>query len=78
MLKEIGVHSVILGHSERRDLFHETNEEVGLKVKKALEVGLHVIPCVGEHLAERQAGHTNDVVFAQLEAIARLLLSEIR
>jgi triosephosphate isomerase len=60
---------VILGHSERRSLFHETNEEVGKKVAAALKEGLSVIACVGEKLEEREANKTMDVIKAQLEGI---------
>lgn len=62
MLKEAGATYVIIGHSERRQYFHETNETVNKKVKKALAVGLTPIVCVGETLAEREAGQTERVV----------------
>lgn len=70
MIKDCGCEWVILGHSERRHIFGETNELIGEKVKFALESGLKVIPCIGELLSEREAGKTYDVCFAQLEAIA--------
>lgn len=60
---------VILGHSERRSLFHESSEEVGKKVAAALKEGLSVIACVGEKLEEREADKTMDVIKAQLEGI---------
>jgi triosephosphate isomerase len=60
---------VILGHSERRSLFHETSEEVGKKTAAALGEGLSVIACVGESLQEREANKTMDVVKEQLEGI---------
>jgi len=59
---------VILGHSERRQYFHETNEIVNKKVKAALKVGLKPILCVGENIAEYEAGKTEEVVETQLEA----------
>lgn len=62
MLRAIGCHYVILGHSERRQYFHETNEFINEKVKTALEFGLFPILCVGEKLEEREKGITNDVV----------------
>ena len=68
ILKDLGVNWVILGHSERRSLYHESNEVVAKKVKYALETGLHVILCIGEKLDEREAGTTNDVLKAQLTA----------
>ena len=59
MLKSIGVEYVILGHSERRQYFNETDETVNKKLKKAFEVGLNPILCVGETLEEREAGKAN-------------------
>ena len=56
MLRELGCHYVILGHSERRQYFKETNEIVNKKAKAALAAGLHPIVCVGELLAEREVG----------------------
>lgn len=70
ILRDSGILDVIIGHSERRDLFHETDEEIGKKVKKAQSLGLSVIACLGEHLAERKSGKTNDVLFKQIEFIA--------
>ena len=62
MLKELNVEYVILGHSEQRTYFHETNETVNKKTKKALEKNLIPIICVGETLEERESGKTNAVV----------------
>lgn len=70
MIKDCGCEWVILGHSERRHVFGESDELVGAKVKHALESGLHLIPCIGEKLEEREAGKTNEVVFRQTKAIA--------
>ena len=67
-LKDFGVTTVILGHSERRNIYKETNEDVDKKVKIALENGLKVILCIGEKLDEREGGKTNDVVKCQLDA----------
>ncbi|MCX6997688.1 MAG: triose-phosphate isomerase [Kiritimatiellaeota bacterium] len=66
MLRELGCSYVILGHSERRTLFHETDELVNKKAKAALAAGLRPIVCVGETLAEREAGQTEAVVTAQV------------
>lgn len=66
MLKEAGCGYVILGHSERRQFFGETDEEVGSKVASALAHGLTPIVCVGEVLSEREAGETEKVVEARL------------
>jgi triosephosphate isomerase len=66
MLKECGVRHVILGHSERRALHGETNEIVNAKVLAALEARLHPILCVGETLAERDAGQVEKVLETQL------------
>ena len=65
MLKECGVDYVIIGHSERRQYFGETDETVNKRVLAALEAGLKVILCVGELLAEREQGVTNEVVAKQ-------------
>ena len=65
MLKAVGVEYVIIGHSERRQYFAETDETVNLKVKAALAGGLKPIICVGESLEEREKGITNEVVSMQ-------------
>ncbi|KAG9344956.1 hypothetical protein AGOR_G00207320 [Albula goreensis] len=70
MIKDCGVHWVILGHSERRHVFGESDELIGQKVAHALENGLGVIACIGEKLDEREAGITEKVVFAQTKVIA--------
>jgi triosephosphate isomerase len=69
MLVDIGVTHVILGHSERRQHFAETDDGVAKKTKAALASGLTPISCVGETLAEREAGRTMEVVGRQLGAI---------
>lgn len=66
MLKEIGVEYVILGHSERRQYFKETDEDINLKTKAAMDHGLKPIVCVGETLEEREKGITFDVIKTQL------------
>jgi triosephosphate isomerase len=65
MLLAIGVTHVIIGHSERRQYFGETDDTVNLKLKSALEAGLIPIVCVGEVLEEREAGLTDDVLRRQ-------------
>lgn len=67
MLLTSGVQFVILGHSERREHFDETDEIVNLKIKRALYSGLIPIVCVGERLEERKAGKMLEVVSSQLE-----------
>ena len=76
MLKDVGVSHVILGHSERRQLFAETDEGVARKTKVALDFGLVPISCVGETLAEREAGRTMEVVARQVDAILSVLAVE--
>ena len=65
MLKEIGVEYVIIGHSERRQYFGETDHTVNLRTKAALAAGLKVLLCLGEVKEERLAGITNEVVGMQ-------------
>jgi triosephosphate isomerase len=67
MLKSLGCDYVILGHSERRQYYGETNELVNAKAKKALSLGLIPIVCVGESLQEREAGVTGQIVIAQIK-----------
>jgi triosephosphate isomerase len=69
MLKATGCEYVILGHSERRQYHHETNELVNLKAKKALANGLVPIICVGETLNERETGITESVVSTQIKGV---------
>lgn len=67
MLTELDVHGAILGHSERRELFAESDRALALKVAKALEAGLRPILCVGETEAERQAGDTERKLRHQIQ-----------
>jgi triosephosphate isomerase len=67
MLKAIGATHVILGHSERRQYFNETDTTVNLKLKAALAHSLIPIVCVGEHREERESGQTNEVLKLQIE-----------
>ncbi|MFO7178483.1 MAG: triose-phosphate isomerase [Pseudomonadota bacterium] len=75
MLLESGARWVILGHSERRQYFGETDEFVREKVRAALAAGLRPIACIGETLEEREANRTLEVVFRQLDAIRDELAS---
>ena len=67
MLKSIGVEYVIIGHSERRQYFNETDESVNLKIKSAFENGLKPIVCVGENLDQRNEGITNNIITTQTQ-----------
>ena len=67
MLQEAGCTHVIIGHSERRSLFHETNQAIDSKLKAAAVLGLIPIVCIGETLEQREAGHTFDIIRQQLD-----------
>ena len=67
MLTEIGVRYVVVGHSERRQYFGETDETVNLRLKAAQRYGLHPILCVGETKQQRDAGETELLIASQLE-----------
>jgi len=69
MLRELGVYGTIVGHSERRQHFGDTDETVGRRCRAALESGLHVIACVGETEHERSSGDTDMVLRRQLAAL---------
>jgi triosephosphate isomerase len=69
MLVDFGCRYVLVGHSERRQLFGETSEVVAQKYAAALQAGLTPILCVGETLAEREAGSTENTVAAQLDPV---------
>jgi triosephosphate isomerase len=69
MLRDFGVSYVLCGHSERRQYHGETDETVALKAQRALALGITPIVCVGETLAQREAGETADVVKRQLAAL---------
>lgn len=78
MLRELYCHFVILGHSERRSYFGETNAIVNRKVKAALASSLHPIVCVGETLAEREAGQVESIIRSQVqESLAGLSPKEL-
>ena len=68
-LKDFDVQWVIIGHSERRNIYGETDEQVATKVSRAQDLGLNSIICIGEHLEQREAGETNTVLKKQLDAV---------
>jgi len=76
MLKSIGVEYVIIGHSERRQYFAETDENVNKKVKKAFKVELKPIVCVGETLEQREQGITNQIITNQVKVALEGLTNE--
>ena len=67
MLKDIGVTYVILGHSERREYFKESDEFINQKVKAVLEIGMKPILCIGEKLEEREGGKTLEILATQIK-----------
>ena len=71
MLADMGCQYVLVGHSERRSLFGETDDDVAAKVKMAVRCGLAPVICVGETLAEREQGLTGQVVLRQLDAVVK-------
>jgi triosephosphate isomerase len=75
-LREMGVGGTLIAHSERRQLFAETDESAALRIEGSLDAGLHVIACVGETEGERDAGQTEDVVRRQVEAIRTVVEDE--
>jgi triosephosphate isomerase len=75
MLKSVGCEYVIIGHSERRNLFGESNQLINKKIKSVLNSGLNVILCIGESESERGAGNTNSILFGQLEESLKDILS---
>jgi len=77
MLLTIGCNYVIIGHSERRNYFFETNENVNLKIKSALGVGLIPIVCVGEKLEEREANKTEQVVEDHMKGAFKDLTADL-
>ena len=78
MLKAIGVEYVIIGHSERRQYFAETDETVNKKLKSAFKCGLKPIVCVGETLEEREAGKAEEIITSQTEkALAGLTEEQV-
>ena len=76
MLKSINVEYVIIGHSERRQYFGETDETVNKKIKAAFSYGLKPIVCVGETLEEREAGKTVEIITKQTELALEGLTNE--
>ncbi|MDR3072026.1 MAG: triose-phosphate isomerase [Clostridiales Family XIII bacterium] len=76
MLTEIGVTYCLIGHSERRQYFAETDESVNKKIKKAFEHGILPIVCIGELLDQRESGNAFSVVGAQIEGALAGLTSE--
>jgi triosephosphate isomerase len=76
MLLDLGCKYVIIGHSERRQFFGETDETVNKKLRKALDRGLLPIVCVGESLQEREAGRANAVIERQITGVLKNITAE--
>lgn len=70
LIKDFGLKWVLVGHSERRTIFGETDEHTAIKTKTAIDADISVVLCIGETLAEREAGRTMEVLFRQLAAVA--------
>ena len=69
MLQDLGVSAALIGHSERRQLFGETDDLCGQRLKRVLKSGIAPVLCVGETLEEREQGIVESVIAAQLESI---------
>src|ERR1041385_2047042 len=78
LLRDLFVHYVILGHSERRTLFGETDEMVNRKVRAALEAKLRPIVCVGETLEQRDKGNVEKILAIQLRSLAGLTPKQLQ
>ncbi|MBB72762.1 MAG: triose-phosphate isomerase [Legionellales bacterium] len=76
MLKELGCHYVLVGHSERRTLFNESNSDVAAKFQQAQQGGVTPMLCVGETLEQREAGNTLVIVREQIDAVLELAGSQ--
>ena len=70
MLSDLGINWTLIGHSERRDIFGETDDLLGKKIAHCQAVGINVAACCGEHLEDRESGKTMEVLIPQLKAIA--------
>jgi triosephosphate isomerase len=77
MLKAVGATHTLIGHSERRQYFNETDEVVNKKLQTALKHGIIPIVCIGEHLHERESGHTAQVLCNQLKAALHGITAEV-
>ncbi|PIT36507.1 triose-phosphate isomerase [Snodgrassella alvi] len=77
MLADVGAQFVLIGHSERRQYFHEDNQELLIKLQNSMAAGLLPVLCVGETLAEREQGQEQVVVSAQLDVLASLGMREV-
>ena len=75
-LKDLGCKYVILGHSERRDIFNESDDLINKKLKRALKSDLNPIVCIGEHLEERETGRTKEIIENQFRLTFKDLNSE--
>ncbi len=76
LLKSLGVDTVLIGHSERREYFADDAAKLQQKIQNALQAGLHIVYCVGESLAQREAGQAQSIVLQQIKDLREVVVEQ--